>query len=134
MKQEEKKQYKNLAPWVQDAIDRYPAVTWTHANSVPLFLAKDSGTQMQKKDENGTTRAGNTHGRTAHGVDANSIAYAGTGGAGGSISFPGIAQLTGDDKPRTFPRYNADERGVTPDPIHPPVSDPPVPNRAHTEM
>ncbi len=132
MKQKEKKQYKNLAPWVQDAIDRYPAVTWTHANSVPLFLAKDMSTQG--KDAHGAPQSGNAQSSIAYRGDSNSVAHVGTGGAGGEISFPGIAQLTGDDKPRTFPRYNADERDVTPDPIHPPVSDPPVPNRAHTEM
>ncbi len=106
MKQEEKKQYKNLEPWVQDAIDRYPAVTWTHANSVPLFLAGD--------------RQGERKAPPRQDMQA--------------VSLPGISQLTGDDKPRTFPRYNADERDEPIDPIHPPVSDPPVPNRAHTEM
>ncbi len=54
-------------------------------------------------------------------------------GAIARADLPSSSQL-GGDIPRHFPKHNGDEIGNEHDPVNPPVSDPPVSNRAHTPM
>ncbi len=91
----EKQMKKPLAPWVEEAIVKYPAVTWQNGNPVPIFPERE--------------------------------------GAVARVDLPSSSQLDGDI-PRHFPQHNGNEIGREHDPVNPPVSDPPVPNRAHTPM